>query len=67
MPRFDGKVVLVTGGGSRIGQAACHFYAREGARVVVSDIDEERDTEMVQIIQGMNTDGMFVRADVLEA
>jgi NAD(P)-dependent dehydrogenase (short-subunit alcohol dehydrogenase family) len=38
MPLFEGKVVLVTGGGSGIGQAACHLYVREGARVVVSDI-----------------------------
>jgi FlaA1/EpsC-like NDP-sugar epimerase len=33
MTLFDGKVVVVTGGGSGIGQAACHFYVREEAKV----------------------------------
>ncbi len=64
MPLFDGKIALVTGGGSGIGQAACHLYAREGARVVVSDIDEKGGNETVKAIQDMNGDAIFVRADV---
>jgi NAD(P)-dependent dehydrogenase (short-subunit alcohol dehydrogenase family) len=64
MPLFDRKVALVTGGGSGIGQAACHLYAREGARVVVSDIDEKGGNETVKAIQDMNGDAIFVRADV---
>jgi NAD(P)-dependent dehydrogenase (short-subunit alcohol dehydrogenase family) len=64
MSMFDGKVVIVTGGGSGIGQAACHLYAREGARVVVSDIDEKGGNETVKAIQEMNGDAIFVRADV---
>ena len=64
MALFDGKIAIVTGGGSGIGQAACHLYAREGARVVVSDIDEKRGNETVKAIQEMNGDAIFVRADV---
>jgi len=64
MPLFDGKVSLVTGGGSGIGQAACYLYAREGARVVVSDIDEQGGNETVEAIRRMNGDAIFVRADV---
>lgn len=64
MPLFDGKVALVTGGSSGIGQAACHLYAQEGAKVVVSDIDEKRGDETVRAIQGKNGDAIFVRADV---
>jgi NAD(P)-dependent dehydrogenase (short-subunit alcohol dehydrogenase family) len=64
MSLFDGKVSLVTGGGSGIGQAACHLYAREGARVVVSDIDEKGGRETVEAIRGMNGEAIFVRADV---
>ena len=64
MPLFEGKVSLVTGGGSGIGQAACRLYAREGARVVVSDIDEKGGNETTEEIRGMNGDAIFVRADV---
>ena len=64
MALFDGKIAIVTGGGSGIGQAACHLYAREGARVVVSDIDEKRGNETIKAIQEMNGDAIFVRADV---
>jgi NAD(P)-dependent dehydrogenase (short-subunit alcohol dehydrogenase family) len=64
MSLFDGKVALVTGGSSGIGQAACHLYAREGAKVVVSDIDQERGDETVRAIQENHGDAIFVRADV---
>ncbi|MCA0455875.1 MAG: glucose 1-dehydrogenase [Chloroflexi bacterium] len=36
---MEGKVAVVTGGGNGIGQAACIAFAREGAKVVVVDID----------------------------
>jgi NAD(P)-dependent dehydrogenase (short-subunit alcohol dehydrogenase family) len=39
MGRLDGKVSVITGAGSGIGQASARLFAREGARVVVSDID----------------------------
>lgn len=64
MTLFDGKVAIVTGGGSGIGQAACHLYAREGARVVVSDIDEKGGNETCRAIQAMDGEAIFVRADV---
>lgn len=64
MPLFDGKVAVVTGGGSGIGQAACYLYAREGAKVVVSDIDEKGGNETVGVLQDMNGESIFVRADV---
>ena len=61
MPLFDGKVAIVTGGGSGIGQAACHLYAREGAQVVVSDIDEKGGNETVQAIHNLRELGVWTR------
>lgn len=54
----------MTGGGSGIGQAACHLYAREGAKVVVSDIDEKKGKDTVRQIEEMNGDATFIRTDV---
>ncbi len=64
MPLFDGKVAIVTGGSSGIGQAACHLYAREGAKVVVSDIDEARGKETIRAIQKNKGEATFIHADV---
>ncbi|HLO14621.1 MAG TPA: SDR family oxidoreductase [Anaerolineales bacterium] len=64
MSLFDGKVVLVTGGSSGIGQAACHLYAREAAKVVVCDIDKKGGEATCRAIQQMNGEAAFVRADV---
>ena len=40
MARLDGRVIIVTGGAQGIGKAYCQGLAREGAKVVVADIDE---------------------------
>jgi NAD(P)-dependent dehydrogenase (short-subunit alcohol dehydrogenase family) len=41
MPLLDGKVALITGAGGGIGRAAALVFAREGARLVLGDVDEE--------------------------
>jgi NAD(P)-dependent dehydrogenase (short-subunit alcohol dehydrogenase family) len=38
--RLDGKVCVITGAGSGIGQASARLFAREGAQVVVADVDD---------------------------
>jgi NAD(P)-dependent dehydrogenase (short-subunit alcohol dehydrogenase family) len=39
--RLDGKVALITGGGSGMGKVASELFAREGARVVLTDVNDE--------------------------
>jgi NAD(P)-dependent dehydrogenase (short-subunit alcohol dehydrogenase family) len=48
---FAGKVALVTGGGTGIGRASALLFAREGARVVVTDVAVEAGTETVALIR----------------
>ncbi len=57
------KVAIVTGGGSGIGRAVALLYAAEGAKVVVSDIDEKGGNETVGQIAGTGGDALFVKAD----
>ena len=59
MGAFDDKVVLVTGGASGIGRAVVERAAREGASVVVADIDDVGGRDVAKAVGGM-----FVRTDV---
>ena len=61
---FSGKVALVTGAASGIGRACAQAFAREGARVVVADVDVDRGAETVRLIQAADGEGMFCRCDV---
>jgi NAD(P)-dependent dehydrogenase (short-subunit alcohol dehydrogenase family) len=66
-PRLEKKVALVTGGGSGIGRAAALVFAREGARVVVADVDVIGGEETIRLIQATGGAAIFVRADVSRA
>ena len=63
----EGKVALVTGGGSGIGRQACLVFAREGAQVVVCDVAVEGGEETVGQIEQAGGRATFIRADVAQA
>jgi NAD(P)-dependent dehydrogenase (short-subunit alcohol dehydrogenase family) len=62
--QFEGKVALVTGSGNGIGQATALAFARERAKVVVSDIDAGAAEETVRLIKDLGCEAIFVKADV---
>jgi NAD(P)-dependent dehydrogenase (short-subunit alcohol dehydrogenase family) len=62
--RLQGKAALVTGGASGIGRAAALAFAREGAKVVVSDVVVAGGEETVALIKAAGGEAFFVKADV---
>ncbi len=64
---LDNRIALVTGGASGIGRATCQLLAREGARVVVADLNEANASETVQLIEAAGGDAMSVPCDVSRA
>ena len=64
MKEFEGKVALVTGAASGIGESIAFLYAKNGAKVVVSDIDDIGGQESVDNITEAGGEAIFVHADV---
>jgi NAD(P)-dependent dehydrogenase (short-subunit alcohol dehydrogenase family) len=64
MKPFEEAVALVTGAASGIGRAIAQRYADAGARVLVSDVDEEGGQKTVRQIEEGRGEATFVRADV---
>jgi NAD(P)-dependent dehydrogenase (short-subunit alcohol dehydrogenase family) len=61
---FEGKVALVTGGGSGIGRATALAFARQGAKVVIADRSVQRGGEIVSMLRDAGGTASFRRTDV---
>lgn len=66
MNRLQGKVAVVTGGADGIGKATSERFAREGAAVVIADVDEVKGNETAKAIAAAGGQVLFVRTDVAD-
>ncbi len=64
--RLAGKIGIVTGAGSGIGQATALRFASEGARVIVNDIDANSAEETVKAIRQAGGEALSHQADVTD-
>ncbi|SDX15595.1 SDR family NAD(P)-dependent oxidoreductase [Paenibacillus sp. CF384] len=62
--RLHNKVILITGSGSGIGKSTALLFAREGAKLVINDLNEQNGTDTVKEIQEAGGEAIFIRADV---
>ncbi|HLK11815.1 MAG TPA: SDR family oxidoreductase [Candidatus Binatia bacterium] len=63
MRRLENRIAIVTGAAAGIGRAGALAFAREGARVVVSDIDSAGGEETVGLVRAAGGEATFVHAD----
>ncbi len=61
---LEGKSAMVTGAGRGVGRAVALEFAREGADVLVNDVDEKSAGEVVREIEKLGRKGMAYKADV---
>ena len=66
MGQVQGKIAFVTGAASGIGAACAETFAREGAKVVVTDFDDIKGAEVVARIKAAGGDAVFLHQDVTD-
>lgn len=64
---FDGRVVMVTGGGSGIGASTCRLLALQGASVAVVDFDPAAARQVAEELQRLGSRAVAIEADVTNA
>src|SRR3546814_18133123 len=61
--RFDGKAVLIAGGASGMGAATAEAFVREGARVVIGDIQDERGEALAKGLRDRGGQASYIHSD----
>ena len=64
--RLEGKVALITGAGTGIGRAASELFAREGARVLVAEIDRDSGAETERRVRAAGGEAVWTATDVTD-
>lgn len=64
--RFNGKVAIVTGGASGIGEVTAKQFAEEGAKVVIVDINEQKANKVMKEILDNGGESCFIQSDITD-
>lgn len=67
MALLTDKVALITGGGSGIGRATALIFAREGAKLVIADLNRKGAEETVAMVEKAGAPAISIQCDVLKA
>ncbi len=65
--QLDGKIALITGGGSGIGRETAVLFAQHGAKIAIADLNAAGGRETVQMITDVGGSAFFVQTDVSQA
>lgn len=63
-PELEGRVAIVTGGAQGIGEAICLVLSREGADIVVADVNAEASQKVVAQLEALGTRALAIETDV---
>ena len=66
MGRIEGKVCIVTGAASGLGEATARLLATEGGRLVLTDINQEKGEALAQELRQAGQEAMFLPQDVTQ-
>ena len=66
MDRLAGRVAFITGAGAGIGRATALLFAREGAKVVLAEIDAERGEATARLVAAQGGDALALHVDVTD-
>lgn len=67
MNEMNGKVALITGAATGIGRAAAELFAREGASLILADLNEEQGEGLAAQLRAGGSKALFVKTDVSKA
>jgi 3-oxoacyl-[acyl-carrier protein] reductase len=65
--KLEGKVALITGGAQGIGRAIVLLFAREGAKVVITDINVQKAQETCREVESLGQEGLAIGGNVADA
>ncbi|KEO71954.1 SDR family NAD(P)-dependent oxidoreductase [Anditalea andensis] len=60
---LQGKVALITGAASGIGESTAIMFGKEGAKLIITDLNEDKGNSVVKKLEALGIDAIFIKAD----